>query len=65
MRHVTNLTGISAHTGLPREWLRKAADAGHIPCLRVGRKMLFNREAVERALAVIASREMTAEAARA
>jgi excisionase family DNA binding protein len=36
---------------LPREWLREEALAGRLPCLRVGRKLLFNLSAVERDLA--------------
>jgi hypothetical protein len=31
-------------------WLRQEALAGRIPCLRVGRKLLFNAEAVKAAL---------------
>jgi hypothetical protein len=36
---------------LPREWLRDEARAGRLPCLRVGRKLLFNLAVVERVLA--------------
>ncbi len=46
-----NLHALALHTRLPREWLRQEALAGRIPCLRIGRKLLFNPEAVENALA--------------
>ena len=50
-RRPINLTGLAVQTGLPREWLRREALGGRIPCLRVGRKLLFNAAAVEAALA--------------
>lgn len=42
---------LSRRTGLPVAWLRREAEAGYIPSLRVGRRLMFDREAVERALA--------------
>jgi hypothetical protein len=42
---------LAARLRLPREWLRAEALAGHLPCLRVGRKLLFNLSIVERILA--------------
>jgi hypothetical protein len=45
------LNRLAARIRLPASWLRVEALAGRIPCLRVGRKLLFNPEAVERALA--------------
>ena len=36
---------------LPRQWLRREADAGRLPCLRVGRRYLFHADYVRRALA--------------
>jgi hypothetical protein len=48
---------LAAHLRLPREWLRDEALAGHLPCLRVGRKLLFNLPAVERLLAERAASE--------
>lgn len=38
-------------------WLRREAKAGRIPCLRVGRRLLFNTDAVERLLAERAAKE--------
>ncbi len=36
--------------GLPLAWLKAEAKAGRIPSLQVGRRLLFNPEAVERVL---------------
>lgn len=33
---------LSRLTGLPVSWLRAEADAGRIPCLRAGRRRMFN-----------------------
>jgi hypothetical protein len=48
---LVNLHGLTRELRLPREWLRSEADAGRIPCLRVGRRMLFCVQAVRTALA--------------
>lgn len=36
--------------GLPIAWLRAEAFDGRVPCLRSGRRLFFNIEAVEQAL---------------
>ena len=36
--------------GLSLAWLKAEADAGRIPCFKAGRKLLFDPEAVEKAL---------------
>ena len=36
--------------GVPAAWLRAEADAGRVPHLRVGRRLLVNAEAIERVL---------------
>src|SRR5262249_59906699 len=51
VKTLTGLTGLSARLRLPRLWLRAEALAGRIPCLKIGRKLLFNPDAVEKALA--------------
>ncbi len=51
MSDLLTLHRLAAHLRLPREWLRAEAIAGRLPCLRVGRKLLFNLPAVERILA--------------
>ena len=45
----------AARLGLPKAWLMNEADAGRLPCLRIGRRMLFNIDAVERALSARAA----------
>ena len=42
MEKPINLTALAAALQLPRDWLKKQAEAGRIPCLRVGRKLRFN-----------------------
>ena len=45
------LEALASSLGLPRKWLRDEADAGRIPCLRIGRRLLFSLEAVQEVLA--------------
>jgi hypothetical protein len=35
---------------VPIPWLRAEAEGGRLPCLRAGKTLLFNAEAVERVL---------------
>jgi len=42
-------------------WLREEADAGRIPCLRAGKRYLFNPEAVEAVLVARAAKGDTEE----
>ena len=42
-------------------WLRSEANAGRIPAVKAERRFLFNREAVERALAQRAAQEFCGE----
>jgi hypothetical protein len=51
MGDLVTLNRLAVHLRLPREWLRTEAVAGRLPCLRVGRKFLFNLQTVERLLA--------------
>jgi hypothetical protein len=46
-----SLHQLAVRLRLPREWLREEALGGRLPCLRVGRKLLFNLSTVERTLA--------------
>jgi hypothetical protein len=57
MEPLTSLAGLSARLRLPREWLRAEAIAGRIPCLKIGRKLLFSLSAVEKSLAERAAAE--------
>lgn len=36
--------------GVPCRWLEAEADAGRVPCLRIGRTVLFDVESVQQAL---------------
>lgn len=45
-----SLHRLSQVTGLPAAWLKAEANADRIPCLKVGRRLLFNLAVVERAL---------------
>jgi hypothetical protein len=52
-----NLHALARTLGLSAAWLKAEANAGRIPCLKVGRRLLFNPVAVERALAERAAGE--------
>ena len=45
------LNRLAAELKLSKDWLRQEAIAGRLPCLRIGRKLLFNLSAVNQALA--------------
>jgi hypothetical protein len=52
---------------VPSRWLRAEAEAGRLPCLKAGKAILFDPQAVEDALVVAARRDPAAptpEAAR-
>lgn len=49
-RRLVNIRGLAAALGLSWTWLYGEARAGRLPYLRVGRRMLFDPEAVELAL---------------
>jgi len=52
MKHsFLKLSELSRETRLPAAWLRREADAGRLPCIRVGRRRMFELEAVLSALA--------------
>ena len=48
--------------GVPAAWLRAEANAGRVPCLRAGRRLLLNPEAVEAALLARAKEKAVARA---
>lgn len=61
-----SLWDISQHFNLCADWIRSEAQAGRLPHLKAGRRLLFSRSAVEKALAERAAQYPTpAEAAHA
>ena len=46
-----SLLALADHLGLPLAWVKSETQAGRLPCLRVGRRLMFNAAAVERSLA--------------
>lgn len=52
-----SLYALALELRLPRQWLFLEAKAGRLPCLRVGRRLLFNLDAVRQALAKRAASE--------
>lgn len=57
---LVGLYGLSLALRLDKEWLRDQANAGRIPALRVGRRLLFNPEAVRCAIARLAAQSSAA-----
>jgi hypothetical protein len=51
VKSLLSLPRLALKLRLPCEWLHQEALAGRLPCLKVGRRFLFNAAAVERALA--------------
>jgi hypothetical protein len=51
------LSLLATALGLSRGWLLGEALAGRIPCLRAGKQLLFNLDAVKAALAARAATE--------
>jgi excisionase family DNA binding protein len=48
-------TAAAARLGVPVTWLRAEAEAGRLPHIRIGKRLLFNPSAVERSLSDRAS----------
>lgn len=55
------LDALATTLGIPRTWLRSLADSGDIPCLRVGRRRLFDPAGVGQALSQRAARPEAVE----
>jgi excisionase family DNA binding protein len=51
MNEVLTLNRMARRLGVTVRWLRAEADAGRVPCLRAGRRYLFELSAVQAALA--------------
>jgi excisionase family DNA binding protein len=56
MSELLNLSRQARRLGVTQQWLREQADAGQLPCLKAGKRYLFNPEAVETALSARAAR---------
>jgi hypothetical protein len=50
---------IAANLGIPESWLRDEVEAGRVPCLRAGKRILLSRDVVERTLLERASTSTT------
>jgi hypothetical protein len=48
------LNQLARRVNLPAAWLKQEAEAGNLPCLRVGQRLLFSPQAVNRALLELA-----------
>jgi hypothetical protein len=45
------LKTIARQIGVPAAWLRREADAGRVPFLRIGRRLLGDAEAIRKLIA--------------
>lgn len=55
MVELLTLARMARRVGVSQEWLRTEADAGRVPCLKAGKRYLFNSVAVAEALAAQAA----------
>ena len=58
MTRLVSVKALSERTGLPAQYIRREADAGRLPCIRVGRRRMFDLDAVRRELVARAEREV-------
>ena len=59
MAELLSLVRMARRLGVTQDWLRGQADAGNVPCLRAGKRYLFNAVAVQEALAAEAAKQKT------
>ena len=57
------LHALSRRLGLPAAWIKAEAEAGRIPSLRAGRRLMFNPDAVERILIELGKADADGESA--
>jgi hypothetical protein len=50
-----SLPRMARRLGVTQDWLRSEADAGRVPCLKAGKRYLFNAAAVAETLATKAA----------
>lgn len=51
MNELLSLPRMARRIGVPTQWLREQVEAGKIPCLKAGKRYLFNPVAVQERLA--------------
>lgn len=51
MTELLTIGRMARRLGITQQWLREQADAGKVPCLRAGKRILFNPVAVQETLA--------------
>ena len=56
MNELLSLSRLARRLGIPQQWLREQADAGKLPCLKIGNRYLFNSVTVQEVLASKAAR---------
>lgn len=56
MSDLLSLPRAARACGVSSQWLKAEAEAGRVPCLKAGKRYLFNVVAVQEALAVIAAK---------
>ncbi len=54
--NLLSLARMARRLGVTQDWLRVQADNGNVPCVKAGRRYLFNPSAVEEVLASKAAR---------
>ncbi len=55
MGELLTLPRMARRLGVSQQWLRTEADAGRVPCLKAGKRYLFNAAAVAETLAAQAA----------
>lgn len=60
MSELLSLPRMARRVGVTQQWLRTQAEAGTVPCLQAGTRLLFNPIAVQEVLATLAARGQSA-----
>ncbi len=61
MNDLLSLPRMARRIGVPAQWLREQVEAGQIPCLKLGKRYLFNPLAVQERLASRATQTLRPE----
>ena len=65
MSELFGLSRMSRRLGVTQQWLREQAEARKVPCLKAGKRYLFNPVAVQEALVAKATHVAASEASNA